>query len=358
MTVELVTGYSGTAHVSSSEDGARQAGTVGTGMYVLETVDDPIAATLENAQTVTVGPGDLMINGRHVQLTGSTTYSVPVGVQGQQTSNILAVRYSVDDSGVEKAEPVTLTGSPAPSDPPDPTLYEGSILDGDSPIDMPLYRVVTTGIETAEPVALFETVPPIDKVRDEIPKELDDLEGVLPLSKGGTGLTASPSMLVNLASTAADSVLKSSPRPGVTGTLPIARGGTGATSAANALKNFGLTATASELNNLDGVFETLWSGTWTSGTITVPKIGNYRLIACAVESSLEEYGLAFIDPTKNHFIMFSNSYTGTSGTSSAVWITRSGTKLTIEGGVVGMVNADNSCTTSTYVGIYRIVGIL
>lgn len=161
MTVELVTGYSGTAHVSSSEDGARQAGTVGTGMYVLETVDDPLAATLENAQTVTVGPGDLMINGRHVQLTGSTTYSVPVGVQGQQTSNILAVRYSVDDSGVEKAEPVTLTGSPAPSDPPDPTLYEGSILDGDSPIDMPLYRVVTTGIETAEPVKLFETVPTV-----------------------------------------------------------------------------------------------------------------------------------------------------------------------------------------------------
>lgn len=58
---------------------------------------------------------------------------------------------------------------------------------------------------------------------------------VVPVSKGGTGLTASPSLLVNLASTAAANVLAASPRPGVTGTLPVgnlptvtvAKGGTG-----------------------------------------------------------------------------------------------------------------------------------
>ena len=46
---------------------------------------------------------------------------------------------------------------------------------------------------------------------------------------GGTGLTSNPSMLVNLGSTTADTVFKTSPRPGVTGTLPVANGGTGAT---------------------------------------------------------------------------------------------------------------------------------
>jgi len=39
-------------------------------------------------------------------------------------------------------------------------------------------------------------------------------------------------MLVNLASTTADNVLKASPRPGVTGTLGVAHGGTGQTTAA------------------------------------------------------------------------------------------------------------------------------
>lgn len=54
--------------------------------------------------------------------------------------------------------------------------------------------------------------------------------GTLPTSRGGTGITANPSMLINLGSTSAASVFQSSPRPGVTGILPVARGGTGVTS--------------------------------------------------------------------------------------------------------------------------------
>ena len=54
-------------------------------------------------------------------------------------------------------------------------------------------------------------------------------QGTLPVARGGTGLTASPSMLTNLGSTVAANVLAASPRPGVTGTLGVANGGTGAT---------------------------------------------------------------------------------------------------------------------------------
>ena len=175
MAVELVTGYAGTAHVSSSEDGARQAGTVGTGMYVLKTIAEPLKATLENANTVTVGPGDALINGRHVQLTGSTTFSIPVGTQGMQTSNLLVLRYSVSEDGTEKAEAITLTGDPAASDPADPVLATGSILDGDSPVDMALYRVVTTGTESAEPVRLFVTVEPIADISAITAAEIDGI---------------------------------------------------------------------------------------------------------------------------------------------------------------------------------------
>ena len=52
----------------------------------------------------------------------------------------------------------------------------------------------------------------------------------LDLIYGGTGLTASPSLLINLASTTAANVLVASPRPGVTGTLAVGNGGTGQTS--------------------------------------------------------------------------------------------------------------------------------
>ena len=65
--------------------------------------------------------------------------------------------------------------------------------------------------------------------------------GTLAIARGGTGLTASPSMLVNLGSDDATNVFTASPRPGVTGTLPIANGGTGATSAAAARTALGIT---------------------------------------------------------------------------------------------------------------------
>ena len=59
--------------------------------------------------------------------------------------------------------------------------------------------------------------------------------GTLPVTNGGTGLTAAPSMLTNLGSTTAANVFIASPRPGVTGTLGIANGGTGKTALGGAL---------------------------------------------------------------------------------------------------------------------------
>lgn len=61
--------------------------------------------------------------------------------------------------------------------------------------------------------------------------------GTLAVARGGTGVTANPSMLTNLGSTSAVSVFATSPRPGVTGTLHIANGGTGANNSADALRN-------------------------------------------------------------------------------------------------------------------------
>ena len=75
------------------------------------------------------------------------------------------------------------------------------------------------------------------------------ITGTLPIDHGGTGLNASPSLIVNLAGTNAVNILDASPQPGVTGTLPIGHGGTGADNAATARDNLGVT---NEINTLRG----------------------------------------------------------------------------------------------------------
>ena len=181
MSVELVTGYYGVGedgepnrHVSSAEDGARQAGTLGLGCYVLST-GSKLSATMEDANTLVVADGDVMMNGRHVSLPDATSFTIPTGVQGQKVSNLAVLRYEKAADSVESVTPLVLTGEPSADAPTDPAYNEGSILDGDSPVDMPLYRVVTDGINAGDPVPLFDIMLPmaelqtgLDELRDSV----------------------------------------------------------------------------------------------------------------------------------------------------------------------------------------------
>ena len=89
--------------------------------------------------------------------------------------------------------------------------------------------------------------------------------GTLPVERGGTGVTSNPSMLVDLGSTSASTVLKASPRPGVTGTLPVANGGTGATDADTARTNLGAAAKnhSHAASDVQGLATVATSGSYT-----------------------------------------------------------------------------------------------
>ena len=100
--------------------------------------------------------------------------------------------------------------------------------------------------------------------------------GTLPVSRGGTGITSNPSLLVNLGSTSAASVFTTSPRPGVTGTLPIARGGTGATSALAANYNIFNSALTQDFGWSDNTTLAYFTGapSTTQGAIKKYKAGD------------------------------------------------------------------------------------
>lgn len=120
---------------------------------------------------------------------------------------------------------------------------------------------------------------------DELNRAISDLTldaatkltGILPVSHGGSGLDASPSLLVDLASAVAANVMQASPRPGVTGVLPLANGGLG--------YDFSAAANIAAFHNsiyrgksLGTTFTAAQSTAITSGLFTDMFIGDYWTI--------------------------------------------------------------------------------
>lgn len=156
MAIELVTGHAGTAHVSSADAGALHAGIVGEGRYVLQTANQ-MAATMENANTITIATGDALFDGRHVRITSAESVTIDSGAQGMQRKDVVGIKYEIANS-VESASLVVYKGTPVASGATDPTLPTGNILEGATTAFMPLYRVTINGISPEEPEQLFDVL--------------------------------------------------------------------------------------------------------------------------------------------------------------------------------------------------------
>lgn len=157
MAIELVTGHTGAAHVSSADAGALHAGIVGTGRYVLATANG-MAATMENANTITIATGDALFDGRHVRITSAESATIDSGAQGMRRNDVVGILYQTDGD-VESATIAVYKGTPTSGTPADPTLPTGNILEGATTAFMPLYRVSLNGINAGTPTAMFSIAP-------------------------------------------------------------------------------------------------------------------------------------------------------------------------------------------------------
>lgn len=171
MAMQIVTGYTGTAHIKSAHDRSRNAGVVGKGSYVLST-GNMLAAKMQTANTLRIVDGDLMLQGTHATIEAGTHEDLTIdnGTQGMKRNDLVVARYE-RLSGEPKTESVTLRvikGSPSSGAAADPAHVEGDVLNGDLVAEMPLYRVPIDGITPGEPVPLFDVAPTIDALRDSL----------------------------------------------------------------------------------------------------------------------------------------------------------------------------------------------
>ena len=166
--VELVTGHAGKAHATAEQAAGLNAGILGLDDYVLD-VHDKLKITVVSANKVTIGTGELVMQGRHVSQGTPEDLIVTNGSQGQKRNDLIVCRYAKGSQSVESAELVVVRGTPTTGTPTDPALNTTSPLDGGTTYDMPLYRIPLDGITIGTPVALFNVLKPMSDVWDSLP---------------------------------------------------------------------------------------------------------------------------------------------------------------------------------------------
>lgn len=157
MTIELVDGKAGTAHISSEDKAIIHQSKFGASDMVYAW-GDALKCTMGSANKATIGTGCASIQGLDWHITAAETVQIDNGSQGMKRNDIIAAHYNRDStSGIEKVELVVLKGTPNATTAADPTIPDGKILSGATDAYQPLWRIPLDGITVGTPVQLFST---------------------------------------------------------------------------------------------------------------------------------------------------------------------------------------------------------
>ena len=155
MTIELVDGKAGTAHISSEDKAIIHQAKFSKSDVVFDW-GDVFKCTMSSSNTATIGTGCASIQGLDWHITSAESVTISNGSQGMKRNDIICAHYHRDYStGIESVELTLLKGEPNATAAADPTIPSGKILFGAVDAYMPLWRIPLDGITVGTPVRLF-----------------------------------------------------------------------------------------------------------------------------------------------------------------------------------------------------------
>ena len=190
MGCELVTGVAGHPHIDGDDIASLMTGLIGPDDCVLAT-GEGLPARMETSTTLSLGTGDLLMQGRHVRFASSSTVGVESGTPGMKRNDLLVCRYMKASDGVETASLVVLKGAPTSGTPQDPAWEHGRIIEGATISDMPLYRIPLDGITVQKLQPIFTTMKPVSAVDIPAPRMVPFNEWCEPLKQNQGKITIS-----------------------------------------------------------------------------------------------------------------------------------------------------------------------
>ena len=160
MTIELVDGKAGTAHISSEDKAIIHQAKFSKSDVVFDW-GDVFKCTMGSANRATIGTGCASIQGLDWHITAAESVTISNGSQGMKRNDIICAHYhrnssgDTGDVGIESVELTVLKGTPNATTAADPTIPSGKILSGAVDAYMPLWRIPLDGITVGTPVRLF-----------------------------------------------------------------------------------------------------------------------------------------------------------------------------------------------------------
>ena len=168
--MKIVSGKTGTPHVTSEQFRQIIEGTVGQGSYIL-TSGENLEPELASNNMLKIR-GGMMSHHGNVSCVELNTYdevTLTNGSQGVKRIDLVVNRYTRnDETGLEKNEWVVIIGTPDASSPKVPQHTIGNLQNGDLTDDCPVFEVHYDGINVTEVKKLLPVVDNLGELNGKI----------------------------------------------------------------------------------------------------------------------------------------------------------------------------------------------
>lgn len=174
--MNIITGYRAEPHITAQQDRDVNIGIFGASAKILKGVGNEMAATIISANEVEIADGTCVCQGCTAEVPYGTSESMTIknGEQGKKRIDLIVARYNRNTStGVEDMALIVINGTPSASNPQSPAYISGTISDGDTTVDFPIYQVNIDGISITSVDALVGTVNIPDLISDSISNALN-----------------------------------------------------------------------------------------------------------------------------------------------------------------------------------------
>lgn len=155
--MKIITGATGTAHVTSNNDGEFNQAIFGDSAIVLP-IGQKLKATMVDNNTIKISDGDVVYQGRHALIEPGMqdTLAIATGTVGYKRTDLIVLRYTCDIStGHETIGFVVKKGTQTTGSPVTPSATHGVIRTGSTLAEVGAFQVNINGVNITSIVPLL-----------------------------------------------------------------------------------------------------------------------------------------------------------------------------------------------------------